>query len=592
MDGINLIILVCAGLAVASVFTSVLAFRFGAPLLLIFLGIGLVAGEDGIGGIAFADVPTAFLIGSAALSVILFDSGFHTNLKSYRQAAAPAITLATLGVLITTGLVALPAHYLLGLDWPVAFLMGTILSSTDAAALFFLLRVGGITIRDRVRSTLEVESGTNDPVAIFLALTLTAMLTGHQSGGWVHILAHLMVEGGGGVLMGLLGGAAIIAVVNRMKLDPGLAPVAVMGLAVTIFGLTNELGGSGFLAAYLAGLVAGNAKLQGIGGLRRFQDGITWLAQIAMFVTLGLLATPSQFPKEFTLAGLLAVALTFLARPVAVFLCLSPFGFGKRERLFIAWVGLRGAVSILLGMVPMLGGVPHASVFFDVAFMVVVASLTVQGWTVRPLARWLGLIVPEKAGPVDRMEVDLPGLADRELVAYVLHPDSPVAQGRPLPRWARPVLVRRAGKIKSVPGPLQAGDRVYLLVALNQVPLLDKLFGRMKENLEDDASLYGDFIIGPEITIQSLREAYDLPLGSELDGSTVSELFRREFRLDLEEGDRVHLGPIDLIVREMREGRIVTVGLSLDPRPPVGWEKVKMLLEKRFKRSRPPAISA
>jgi len=277
---------------------------------------------------------------------------------------------------------------------------------------------------------------------------------------------------------------------------------------------------------------------------------------------------------------------------VAVFLCLSPFGFGKRERLFIAWVGLRGAVSILLGMVPMLGGVPHASVFFDVAFMVVVASLTVQGWTVRPLARWLGLIVPEKAGPVDRMEVDLPGLADRELVAYVLHPDSPVAQGRPLPRWARPVLVRRAGKIKSVPGPLQAGDRVYLLVALNQVPLLDKLFGRMKENLEDDASLYGDFIIGPEITIQSLREAYDLPLGSELDGSTVSELFRREFRLDLEEGDRVHLGPIDLIVREMREGRIVTVGLSLDPRPPVGWEKVKMLLEKRFKRSRPPAISA
>jgi cell volume regulation protein A len=592
MDGINLIILVCAGLAVASVFTSVLAFRFGAPLLLIFLGIGLAAGEDGIGGIVFADVPTAFLIGSAALSVILFDSGFHTSLKSYRQAAVPAITLATFGVLVTTGLVALPAHFLLGLEWPVAFLMGTILSSTDAAALFFLLRVGGITIRDRVRSTLEVESGTNDPVAIFLALTLTAMLTGHQSGGWVHILAHLMVEGGGGVLMGLLGGATIIAVVNRMKLDPGLAPVAVMGLAVTIFGLTNELGGSGFLAAYLAGLVAGNAKLQGIGGLRRFQDGITWLAQIAMFVTLGLLATPSQFPKEFTLAGLLAVALTFLARPVAVFLCLSPFGFGKRERLFIAWVGLRGAVSILLGMVPMLGGVPHATVFFDVAFMVVVASLTVQGWTVRPLARWLGLIVPEKAGPVDRMEVDLPGLSDRELVAYVLHPDSPVAQGRPLPRWARPVLVRRAGKIKSVPGPLQAGDRVYLLVALNQVPLLDKLFGRMKENLEDDASLYGDFIIGPEITIQSLREAYDLPLGSELDGSTVSELFRREFRLDLEEGDRVHLGPIDLIVREMREGRIVTVGLSLDPRPPMGWEKVKVLLEKRFKRSRPPIASA
>jgi len=592
MDGINLIILVCAGLAVASVFTSVLAFRFGAPLLLLFLAIGLAAGEDGIGGIAFTDVPTAFLIGSAALSVILFDSGFHTSLKSYRQAAAPAVTLATVGVLVTTGLVALPAHFLLKLDWPVALLMGTILSSTDAAALFFLLRVGGITIRDRVRSTLEVESGTNDPVAIFLALTLTGILTGHQSGGWLQILLHLILEGGAGVLMGLLGGVVIIAVVNRMKLDPGLTPVAVMGLAVTVFGLTNVIGGSGFLAAYLAGLVAGNAKLHGVGGLRRFQDGITWLAQIAMFVTLGLLATPSQFPAEFSLAGLLAAALTFLARPVAVFLCLTPFGFGKRERLFIAWVGLRGAVSILLGMVPMLGGVPHASVFFDVAFMVVVASLTVQGWTVRPLAKWLGLIVPEKAGPVDRMEVDLPGLADREMVAYVLHPDSPVAQGRPLPRWARPVLVRRAGKLKSLPGDLQAGDRVFLLVAPNQVPLLDKLFGRMKENLEEDASLYGDFIIGPEITVKALREAYDLPLSGEAGQASVSELFRREFRQDLEEGDRVHLGPVDLIVREMRDGRIVSVGLSLDPRPPVGWEKVKVMLEKRLAKRRAAASSS
>lgn len=592
MDGINLIILVCAGLAVASVFTSVLAFRFGAPLLLIFLGIGLAAGEDGIGGIRFADVPTAFLIGSAALAVILFDSGFHTSLKSYRQAAAPAITLATLGVLVTTLLVALPAHWLLGLDWPTAALMGTILSSTDAAALFFLLRVGGITIRDRVRSTLEVESGTNDPVAIFLALTLTGLLTGQQGLGWGHILLHLVMEAGGGVLMGLLGGIAIIAVVNRLKLDPGLTPVAVMGLAVTIFGLTNVIGGSGFLAAYLAGLVAGNAKLQGVGNLRRFQDGITWLAQIAMFVTLGLLATPSQFPQEMAGAGILAVGLTFLARPLAVFLCLAPFGFGKRERLFIAWVGLRGAVSILLGMVPLLGGVPHAGMFFDFAFLVVVASLLVQGWTVRPLARWLGLIVPEKAGPVDRMEVDLPGLADRELVAYVLHEDSPVAKGRALPRWARPVLVRRGGKIKSVPGALQAGDRVYLLVAPNQVPLLDKLFGRMKEDLEEDAALYGDFIIGPEISIGALREAYDLPLGHEHDAATVSELFRKEFRQDLEEGDRVHLGPVDLIVREMRDGRIVSVGLSLDPRPPVGWEKFKVLLEKRLAKRRAAAASA
>jgi len=587
MDGINLIILVCAGLAVISVFTSVLAFRFGAPLLLIFLGIGLAAGEDGIGHIHFADVPTAFLIGSAALSVILFDSGFHTPLRSYRLAAAPAITLATVGVFVTTGLVAIPAHYLLHLDWPVALLMGTILSSTDAAALFFLLRTGGITIRDRVRSTLEVESGTNDPVAILMAMTLTSLLTGHDTGSWWQLALHLALEAGGGVLFGILGGLGIIAVVNRLKLDPGLTPVAVMGLAVTIFALTNTVGGSGFLAAYIAGLVAGNAKLHAVGSLRRFQDGITWLAQIAMFVTLGLLATPSEFPSQLGMAGILAAALTFLARPVAVFLCLTPFGFGKRERLFIGWVGLRGAVSILLGMVPLLGGVANGGMFFNIAFMVVVASLLVQGWTVRPLARWLGLIVPEKAGPVDRMEVELPGLFDRELVSYVIDPDSAVARGHALPRWARPLLVRRNGKLKTIFSQLLAGDRVYLLVAHSQVSMLDKLFSRMRDEWEEDAQLYGDFALTPDMTGKLLREMYDLPLPPELDGVTLAEMFRREFRTDLEVGDRLHMGPVDMIMREMdAEGKIVSVGISLDPRPPRGWEKLWVRLAKRFPKHR------
>ncbi|HLN24364.1 MAG TPA: potassium/proton antiporter [Patescibacteria group bacterium] len=582
MDGINLIILVCAGLAVASVFTSMIAFRAGAPLLLLFLIIGLVAGRDGPGGIVFTDAPNAYLIGSAALAVILFDSGFHTTLKSYRLAAAPAITLATLGVVITAALVALPSHYLLGMAWPQAALMGTILSSTDAAALFFLLRVGGITIRDRVRSTLEVESGTNDPVAIFLALTLVDILTGQQSGDMFTFAGRLLVQMGGGIGLGLLGGAGIIFVVNRIKLEPGLYPVVVMGLAVSVFALSNLLGGSGFLSAYLAGLVAGNAKLQSAGAIRRFQDGITWLAQIAMFVTLGLLGTPSQFPAVAWPGLVLAVALTFIARPLAVALCLLPFRFGKRETLFVSWVGLRGAVSILLALVPVLGGVKGGDVFFQISFLVVVASLLVQGWTVRPLARWLGLIVPERAGPVDRMEVDLPGLADRELVAYVLHPDSPVAQGRPLPRWARPVLLRRGDLIRNSPRQLQAGDRVYLLVAPAQVPVLDALFGRTRDEAAAESCLYGDFTIGPEVTVKALREAYDLPLDPGNDAVTLAEMFRREFRSDLEIGDRLHLGPVDLIIREMRDSRIGLIGIALEPPQPVGWERLKSRLAAVF----------
>ncbi len=582
MDEINLIILVCAGLTLASVFTSVVAFRAGAPLLLLFLVIGLIAGRDGPGGIVLTDGPSAFLIASAALAVILFDSGFHTSLKSYRQAAAPAIVLATFGVVLTAGLLAVPAHFLLGFDWPMSLLLATTLSSTDAAALFFLLRVGGITIRDRVRSTLEVESGTNDPIAACLALTLVEIVGGHHGGGWLAIGLDFALQMSGGILLGLAGGIAIVFVVNRVKLEPGLYPVVVMGLAVAVYALTNLLDGSGFLAAYLAGLVAGNARLQSAGNLRRFQDGVTWLAQIGMFVTLGLLARPSQFPAVALPSAVLAVALIFLARPIAVFLCLLPFRFGRRERFFIAWVGLRGAVSILLALVPVLGGIPKGDVIFEISFLVVLASLLVQGWTVRPLARWLGLIVPEKAGLVDRIEVDLPGLADRELVTYQLHADSAVAQGRPLPRWARPLLLRRGGAVQNAPRSLQAGDRVYLLVAPAQVPLLDKLFGKMKDDGATEASLYGDFTIAPDVTLKALRESYDLPPSSGIDDDdlAVGELFRREFRSDLEIGDRLHLGPIDLIVRDMRDGRILSIGLSLEPaaKPLEGWERFKAKL--------------
>ena len=337
MNDINLVILVCAGLTLASVFTSVVAFRAGAPLLLLFLFIGLLAGKDGPGGITLTDGPSAFLIASTALAVILFDSGFHTSLKSYRQAAAPAIVLATLGVALTTGLLALPAHFLLGFDWPVSLLLATTLSSTDAAALFFLLRVGGMTIRDRVRSTLEVESGTNDPVAACLALILVGVVSGQHASGGLAIGVEFALQMGGGVLFGLAGGIAIVFAVNRVKLEPGLYPVVVMGLAVAVYALTNLLDGSGLLAAYLAGLVAGNARLQSVGSLRRFQDGITWLAQIGMFVTLGLLARPSQFSAVALPSTVLAVALIFFARPIAVYVCLLPFRFGRRERFFIAW---------------------------------------------------------------------------------------------------------------------------------------------------------------------------------------------------------------------------------------------------------------
>lgn len=589
MDEINLIILILAGLALASVFTSVVAFRAGAPLLLFFLIIGLLAGRDGPGGIAIKNPQDLFLLASAALAVILFDSGFHTPLSSYRQASAPAIGLAGIGVLITAMVVALAASLLLGFSWPHAILLGTCLSSTDAAALFFLLRVGGIAIRDRIRSTLEIESGVNDPIAASLLLTLVETMGRHLDGGWTwtDFAGTMALQAIFGIAFGLAGGGAIVAIARRVRLDAGIYPIMVLGLAIAIYAAANLSGGSGLLAAYLAGLVAGNAKLPGTGSLRRFQDGITWLAQIGMFVGLGLLARPSRFPSV-ALSGLeLALILTFVARPLAVLICLAPFRFGLRERLFIAWVGLRGAVSILLALVPVLGHVDGSEGLFETIFLVVIVSLALQGWTVRPLARWLGLIVPGRSVLVDHQEVDLPGLADQALVTFEVHPASPVARGRPLPRWARPVLARKSnGQVQPAPRRLEAGDKVYLLVAPHQVGLLDKLFGRFKNEVEVDASLYGDFIMGPEVTLKSLRETYDLPPLGPDDRVRLGDFMRQTLRSDLEVGDRLRLGPIDLIVHDMEDGELRAIGLSLDPQamPAMGWEKLKLRIGRRLRR--------
>ena len=353
LEGMNLAILVSAGLVAVSIFTSLISFRVGAPLLLVFLLLGLGVGEDGL-GLEFDNAPVAYFIGSVALAIILFDSGFGTGLRTFRAAAVPAIVLATVGVVLTSGITALGARLLFGFDWLEALLIGAVVGSTDAAAVFFLLRVGGITVRERVRATLEVEFGSNDPMAILLTLTLVTLLVGQRGTDEpaLTLAAVLAQQFGFGIVLGLAGGWLIAQIVNRVDLEPGLYPLMVLSLALFLFAAVNMIGGSGFLAAYVAGLVSGNVRLRRAAGLRRFQAGMTWLSQIAMFLTLGLLATPSEFPAIAVAAVGLALFLILIARPVAVWLCLLPFGFNRREVTFIAWVGLRGAVSICSASCP------------------------------------------------------------------------------------------------------------------------------------------------------------------------------------------------------------------------------------------------
>ena len=579
MELINLIILVAAALLLVSIFMSLISFRIGAPLLLIFLGVGLAAGEDGIGGIDFDNTPAAFLIGSVALAIILFESGFDTRFSSYRAAAWPALTLATAGVVATTALVGTAARYALGLPWQEALLVGAIVSSTDAAAVFFLLRVGGITLRDRVRSTLEIESGTNDPMSIFLTIALVELIAaGGAESPW-DLLLMFATQIGGGVLFGLAGGWLLILAINRIRLEQGLYPVVSLSLALFIFAVAGTLGGSGFLAVYVAGLIAGNAKLRGAQSLRRFHNGLTWLSQIVMFVMLGLLATPSQFPELLAPAALLALVLILVARPLAVWLCLAPFRFTANETTFIAWVGLRGAVSILLAIVPTLFGLPDGQTYFNIAFLIVLMSLLVQGWTIRPLAHWLKLIVPPRIGPVDRVELELPGQADYELVAYTIREHSPVVTGHRLPRWARPSLIIRDGQVQTVHTVrhLQAGDLVYLFTAPSRVALLDRLFGETRELAEDDRQFFGDLSLKADITVGALAELYGLPLSVRNAKLTLADLFRQEFRDSVEVGDRLRMGSVELIARDMDEGRLLTVGLALEPATPTAGPRIPVI---------------
>ncbi|MAS14538.1 MAG: potassium/proton antiporter [Nitratireductor sp.] len=573
-QGIYVITLVGTTLVLFAAFSSLIAFRFGAPLLLIFLGIGLAAGTDGL-GLDFDNAAIAYFIGSLALAVILFDSGFGTPIAAFRQAAAPAIILATIGVLLTAGLVGVAAYYVTGFGWLESLLLGATVASTDAAAVFFLLRVGNISVRERVRSTLEVESGSNDPIAIFLTLSLVGLIAGGEAIKAGELAADVALgflqQMGIGLIAGLLGGWSIVRLVVRLRLEQGLLPIFVLALSLLVFALAGAVGGSGFLAVYVAGLIAGNAKLRSTAMLKRFQDGVTWLAQIIMFLVLGLFATPSQFAEIVLPALFIGLFLIFIARPIAVTLCLMPFRFSPAESAFISWVGLRGAVSILLAITPLIDELPNGRPLFNIVFIIVLVSLIVQGWTVGPLARRLGLTLPPRMGPLNKVELELPGSARHELLAYRVVAGSPVERGQRIPRWAKPSLVVRDGRSMTYQyaGRLAAGDHVYIFVPDRYPRLLDRLFASPVEMDPEDAEFFGAFAVDPERPASDIEAAYATGLSEEDQKKTIAELIRERLGGRAEYGDRTTLGEIELIVRDVDEnGRISSVGLSVEPQTP------------------------
>jgi len=573
VEAFYIFLLVGTILVLAAAFSSLIAFRFGAPLLLVFLSIGLIAGVDGL-GIAFDNFSLAYMIGSLALAIILFDSGFGTSTHSFRVAAWPALTLASLGVLVTASIFAFAAMVLLDFTWLEGLLLGSIVGSTDAAAVFFLLRIGGINIRDQVRSTLEVESGTNDPMAIFLTIALVELIAGGQGLEGLDLqFALLFVEQMAlGLVFGLLGGMMIVWILNRFTRDRSLAPIFVLALALLVFAFTGAIGGSGFLAVYVAGIYSGNKKMFARESIARFHAGLTWLAQIVMFIVLGLLATPSQFPSIIVPAVGLALFLVFVARPLAVWLSLLPFQMTQQETGFVAWVGLRGAVSILLAIMPLLGGMENGLLYFNTAFIIVLVSLLLQGWTIKPMAKKLGLITPPRLGEIDKVELDLPGKSTHELLSYRVMKDSPVLRGERIPRWAMPSLVIRDGRSMryQYAGRLQENDQVYLFVTPAYIRLLDRLFASRLPVEDDDEDFFGAFSVSPSRPAREFDAAYGPGLISATEQNmTIADLMTHRLGGRAEYADRVRIGEVVLIVRDLDEhNAIAAVGLSLEPVEP------------------------
>ena len=433
----------CAALLLLGVLASKMSTKLGVPALILFLGVGMLAGSEGFGGIPFDDFDVARTVGTLALAFILFSGGLDTSWSAIRRVLWKGVSLATIGVVLTAALMAVTVQWLLGMGWIECMLLGAIVASTDAAAVFGVLRARGLRLKRNLAPMLEMESGSNDPMAIFLTVALTSVAL-EPGRGWTGLAVSFVVQMVLGAALGVLFGLAWAKMINRFRLEyDGLYPVLTLALVMTAFGLTHLLGGNGFLAVYAAGVALGSRNFVHRLALIQFHDGIAWLMQIAMFLTLGLLVFPSQLVPVVWVGLALALVLVFVARPVAVFLSLAGSRMPFRDKAFVSWVGLRGAVPIVLATIPVTAGVPGSEAFFNIVFFVVVVSVLLQGTTIPWVAGKLGVAAVHDDEPE---EVRAP----QSTVELVLHGDSPVV-GKlvvdlQLPSSALLLLLRRDGE--------------------------------------------------------------------------------------------------------------------------------------------------
>ncbi|MCB5228162.1 potassium/proton antiporter [Alishewanella sp. 16-MA] len=479
---IDQLILLAAVLILLGIFSSKISARLGLPMLVLFLLVGMLAGEDGIGRIAFDNPQAAHALGTLALALILFDGGLQTPLKSIKQVWKPASMLATFGVLGTAVITGAAASYILDISLLTGMLLGAIVGSTDAAAVFSLLRNAGIHLNPRLKSTLEIESASNDPMAIFLTVGLLEILVNDMQPGWP-LLQLFVMQMGVGALVGIAVGYAVLKVINRIHLQAsGLYPVLVTAAGLLSFGVAANTGGSGFLAIFICGVLIGNTQFAFQRTTFLFHDGLAWLSQITMFVVLGLLINPSSLLDVWWQGILIAAVLVFLARPITIVPILTLFGFNRREMTLVSWVGLRGSVPIILAIFPLMFGLADAELIFNVVFFVVLISATLQGSTLAWVARRLKLIEQPTAQAPVTLEITALGDVDAEIVEYSLSENSRAAYRR-LSRMALPesvvvAMISRGDKVIPPRGStiLHPGDHLFVVLHVDYKHFVEQAF--------------------------------------------------------------------------------------------------------------------
>jgi potassium/hydrogen antiporter len=473
------ILLIGSILLFVSVLAGKTSYKFGVPTLLLFLGIGMVAGSEGLLRINFDDPSLAQFVGIVALNFILFSGGLDTNWESIRPVIWKGITLSTLGVFFTAGLVGVFVWQITNLSLLEGLLLGSIVSSTDAAAVFSILRSKDIALKSNLRPTLELESGSNDPMAFILTITFLGLITQPDKieiGDVVFNFAQQMIVGGA---MGILMGKLSKIIINEIRLDfEGLYPVLLVALMLFTYSATDFLGGNGFLSVYLCGVLLGNQYIIHKKSTLRFFDGLAWLMQIVLFLTLGLLVFPSHVFPVIGIGLLISIFMIFLARPISVFICLSFFKMKNRERLYISWVGLRGAVPIVFATYPLVANIANAELIFNIVFFITITSVILQGTTLTVVSKWLHVDLPAKLKRRSPLDIELSENVKSELTEVMIPTNSPISGKRLVdlnfPKNALIAMIKRGEKFVTPNGAtiIEEGDKL-MIIAENEQSLME-----------------------------------------------------------------------------------------------------------------------